>query len=368
MSIKAYNASQPMADKVLNPDGSLSTINGEEIQPASPLRARQYELSSPIAAKWLLPDGTITDVSPSSGGSGGVLPPGNMSRKNLVYGEDFEIMTDLMPTDTIVDAHGTQIASTKEITISPSVPVTGWMYGNITIKHPEDLDNIVINSISMLGWPDHINTSILESASITGNSTDGVVLTTTHLLTHDGTFGYGTAPAGSKVRATFIHHIDKTGAVSTEYHITPLHSSGTIRLYLYGWALNVSEYITQIDNLNIQIIFHNPVGNLDNVYLFGKADLASIGVPGFIIYNTYQLQKYQPDRLIISTLENPGLIITSDSFSDMHLQGEWADDIYSFTFPAQYQIGCSILDFDPEFLMLVLSLLDFITAFQEVVK
>jgi len=68
-----YETMSPLADKFLNPDGSVTTASGTGVLPPDTDRAAEYVLRSPMAAKFLLPDGTVVDTLPvsGSGGSGG---------------------------------------------------------------------------------------------------------------------------------------------------------------------------------------------------------------------------------------------------------------------------------------------------------
>lgn len=55
-----YNSCSPVANKTLNPDGSVSTFGGSGILPADAGRARQYKDAAAIANKLLNPDGSVT--------------------------------------------------------------------------------------------------------------------------------------------------------------------------------------------------------------------------------------------------------------------------------------------------------------------
>jgi hypothetical protein len=60
--------SAPLANKVLNPDGSETTFAGEPVSPASAFGAEQYRSMAPIANKVLNPDGSVVrfeDVIPA---------------------------------------------------------------------------------------------------------------------------------------------------------------------------------------------------------------------------------------------------------------------------------------------------------------
>jgi hypothetical protein len=63
-----YETSNPMADKLLQPDGSMTTRSGTVVGAASPAGAQRYLQANPIADKWLNPDGSIS-TNPAAGDS-----------------------------------------------------------------------------------------------------------------------------------------------------------------------------------------------------------------------------------------------------------------------------------------------------------
>ncbi len=71
MKDNRYNYMSPQADKLLQPDGSITTMAGVVVSPPSQSRAEMYNSMSPMAAKWLLPDGTIVSELPTMGGGSG---------------------------------------------------------------------------------------------------------------------------------------------------------------------------------------------------------------------------------------------------------------------------------------------------------
>lgn len=70
MTQQAYQQASPVADKLLEPDGSIVTRSGTVIAGPDPQRAQAYLQASPIADKLLAPDGSITT------GLGIVVPQG----------------------------------------------------------------------------------------------------------------------------------------------------------------------------------------------------------------------------------------------------------------------------------------------------
>ena len=78
-----YDEMSATADKWLKPDGSVTTMAGDIILPASPARAETYKGMSPSAAKWLLPDGSIVSELPASGGGSGGSDSGAEKRPTL---------------------------------------------------------------------------------------------------------------------------------------------------------------------------------------------------------------------------------------------------------------------------------------------
>jgi hypothetical protein len=65
-----YDSYSPLANKLLNPDGSITTFDGTVVTPADETRSRDYLSRTPLANKVVNPDGTITLIT--SGGFGGV--------------------------------------------------------------------------------------------------------------------------------------------------------------------------------------------------------------------------------------------------------------------------------------------------------
>jgi len=65
-----YNQSSYEADKLLQPDGSVKTRDGEEVLPPDEKRAEYYKLASPQADKLLKPDGSVKTRDTGSGGKG----------------------------------------------------------------------------------------------------------------------------------------------------------------------------------------------------------------------------------------------------------------------------------------------------------
>lgn len=54
-----YALCDPIPNKYLQPDGSITTLDGTRVAPADPTRAQQYLQSDPIVNKCVNPDGTI---------------------------------------------------------------------------------------------------------------------------------------------------------------------------------------------------------------------------------------------------------------------------------------------------------------------
>ena len=80
-----YEEMSAAADKWLNPDGSVTTMAGDMILPADPVRAEAYQGMSPTAAKWLLPDGTIVSELPTTGGGSGGSDSGGAEKRPTLY-------------------------------------------------------------------------------------------------------------------------------------------------------------------------------------------------------------------------------------------------------------------------------------------
>jgi hypothetical protein len=57
-----YENADPIPNKTLNPDGSISTLDGTLVSPANAEGAQRWLLADPIPNKWLNPDGTITST------------------------------------------------------------------------------------------------------------------------------------------------------------------------------------------------------------------------------------------------------------------------------------------------------------------
>jgi hypothetical protein len=72
--MNTYETASPIADKHLEPDGSMRTSAGASVAPANAEWAARYIQASPIADKWLNPDGTITAGNAGGGGSEPVYP------------------------------------------------------------------------------------------------------------------------------------------------------------------------------------------------------------------------------------------------------------------------------------------------------
>lgn len=66
-----YNASQPIPDKQLEPDGSITTLSGTVISGPNTSLAQRYATSPPFPDKWVNPDGSITTGNAGGGGGGG---------------------------------------------------------------------------------------------------------------------------------------------------------------------------------------------------------------------------------------------------------------------------------------------------------
>jgi hypothetical protein len=64
----AYANADPIPDKYLQPDGSISTLDGTPISPANAEGAQRWLQADPIVNKWLNPDGTISSM-PLTGGT-----------------------------------------------------------------------------------------------------------------------------------------------------------------------------------------------------------------------------------------------------------------------------------------------------------
>jgi hypothetical protein len=57
-----YPNADPIANKYLQPDGSIATADGTQVSPPSAEGAQKYLQSDAIANKWLQPDGSITTL------------------------------------------------------------------------------------------------------------------------------------------------------------------------------------------------------------------------------------------------------------------------------------------------------------------
>jgi len=90
-----YETFSPTADKLLNPDGSVTTNAGVIIQPADPDRAAEYASRMPQAAKWLLPDGSIVDKIPTSGGDVVIPKPYYFATCSTSYADATKILSGL---------------------------------------------------------------------------------------------------------------------------------------------------------------------------------------------------------------------------------------------------------------------------------
>ena len=74
-----YEAMQPAANKLLNPDGSEMTYAGEILLGPDAGRAAEYDSRSPSANKFLNPDGSVAllrEIMGSGNGGGGAGSPG----------------------------------------------------------------------------------------------------------------------------------------------------------------------------------------------------------------------------------------------------------------------------------------------------
>jgi hypothetical protein len=67
--MNAYDAYSPLANTVLNPDGSVRTLDGTLVAEPSAEGAEEYTRRAPLANTMLNPDGSITEL-PSGGGGG----------------------------------------------------------------------------------------------------------------------------------------------------------------------------------------------------------------------------------------------------------------------------------------------------------
>lgn len=65
-----YVRAPAVADKYLQPDGSIQSFSGVVFAPANAARAKIYNQQPFQVAKWLLPDGSIASALPFSGGTG----------------------------------------------------------------------------------------------------------------------------------------------------------------------------------------------------------------------------------------------------------------------------------------------------------
>ena len=70
--VDMYLNSDPVLDKFLHSDGSITDSSGNILVAANPNGVQMWKNASPIAAKWLLSDGTISETMP--GGGGGSAP------------------------------------------------------------------------------------------------------------------------------------------------------------------------------------------------------------------------------------------------------------------------------------------------------
>lgn len=57
-----YNSMSPQANKLLNPDGSITTMSGTLVSPANAEGVRLYNSMFPQANKMINPDGSITVI------------------------------------------------------------------------------------------------------------------------------------------------------------------------------------------------------------------------------------------------------------------------------------------------------------------
>jgi hypothetical protein len=86
-----YNNYPPIADKVLQPDGSIvSIISGVVWAPANSERAEEYNKMPILAAKYLMPDGSIINGVPIATTVTGTATEGSCIKVGslgaLVYG------------------------------------------------------------------------------------------------------------------------------------------------------------------------------------------------------------------------------------------------------------------------------------------
>jgi formylmethanofuran:tetrahydromethanopterin formyltransferase len=59
-----YENADPIANKYLQADGSITTFDGTVISPASEAGAQRYLQADAIPNKWLNPDGSISTFPP----------------------------------------------------------------------------------------------------------------------------------------------------------------------------------------------------------------------------------------------------------------------------------------------------------------
>lgn len=67
-----YETMSPLVNKLLNPDGSITDLDGNELYPPDVERAAEWERRVPIANKVLNANGSITGLP---GGGSGASPP-----------------------------------------------------------------------------------------------------------------------------------------------------------------------------------------------------------------------------------------------------------------------------------------------------
>jgi len=105
-----YDSFSPKANKILNADGSVTTLTGEPVFGPDPGRAAMYEMMSPIANKLLNPDGSISTFD-EIGSGGGVTPGQTVS---IAVGT---VTTGAPGTNVIIDNSGTSTNAVFDFTI-----------------------------------------------------------------------------------------------------------------------------------------------------------------------------------------------------------------------------------------------------------
>jgi hypothetical protein len=80
-----YDNFAPFANKVLQPDGSITDLSGNPLYPPDPELAEQWEKSAPLANKMLNSDGSITGL-PDGGGGGGATSYSALTGKPQLNG------------------------------------------------------------------------------------------------------------------------------------------------------------------------------------------------------------------------------------------------------------------------------------------